>query len=240
MSTSTKYNSPRSFRDLSSALSYRIYGAVKDTKMIWVPLSYCSDYVVSGGYSLACTGHKAHVWCSGYDKPFGQTNRPEKIWSVRGQLSLERAKNHMNLKPPCAGDPLLLVREVFDVDDADIKPCVFLSKSISTLKLNHKQGVRSITTSDSLDTILTTIKNSSCVVTNLLEGLVLADAFKVPSAYLCNQALPYRVRDYLSNFSTSSFDVVDNIPNFDTHSKIGRARNVEPLKSKLLKTIPDI
>ena len=86
MTAAVRYYAPRKFSDLSSALSCRIYGELKGAPMKWVPSSSCHDYVVAGGYNLASVGHKSHVWCSGYSKAYGPSNRPQKIYSVRGPL----------------------------------------------------------------------------------------------------------------------------------------------------------
>ena len=237
----TKYHAPRNFRDLSSALSYKIYGFLKNSKMTWVPLTYCHDYIVTGGNSLSSAGHKAHVWCAGYDKAYGKTNRPQKIHSVRGPLSQQRAKQHMNLSPPCAGDPLILIKEVYDTQEADLKPCVFEDPKRPIPLQKSDQKVRKITTNDSLDTILTSIRNASFVITNLIEGLAIADSFKVPSSFYCKGSIPFEVRDYVANFSNSSYDVVEDVPDFESINLHNfRYRNIEPLKSTLLKTIPEV
>ena len=240
MSSIIKYHAPRDFKNLSSALSYRLYGEIKSAQMRWVPLSSCQDYVIAGGYNLSNVGHKAHVWCAGYTKPYGPSKRPEKIYSVRGPLSQARAKQHMNVSTPCAGDPLLLISDIHDVSDADLRPC-FFTKEDSTL-FGAKQGMhgRYITVNDSLDTILISIKNASYVLTDLLEGIVLADAFTVRSAYVCNKPPPFAVRDYLGNFTASDKDIVCPNDIEVSNENTLRCRNISSLKNALLTTLPNV
>ena len=240
MNAVAKYHAPRKFSDLSSALSYRIYGELRGTHMKWVPSSSCHDYVVAGGYNLANVGHKAHVWCAGYTKSYGPSSRPQKIYSVRGPLSQARAKQHMNLSVPCAGDPILLISDMHDIPEVDSKPCFFGKSDKSFLNFTKDRNSRCVTINDSLDTILVSIKNASYVVTDLLEGLVISDSFCVKSAFVTNDCVPFTVRDYLGNFGTSGRDtiVLQDIATCDGYSL--RYRNTAKLKSTLVATLPDV
>jgi hypothetical protein len=240
MTVTSKYYASRDFQDLSTALSYRIYGKLRNAQMKWVPLSSCQDYVIAGGYSLSRAGHKAHVWCAGYTKSYGLCARPEKIYSVRGPLSQARAKQHMNITVPAAGDPLLLMSELYEVPEAAPKPCFFEKLDGTLSKIKLASDVRRITVNDSLDTILTSLKNASYVVTDLLEGLVISDSFGVKSTYVSNTSPSFAVRDYLENFSTSDKDIVEsgNISNCNLGDL--RCRNIVQLKSSLIATLPDV
>jgi len=238
--TTSKYYAPRDFQNLSSALSYRIYGELRNVKMRWVPLSSCQDYVIAGGYNLSHVGHKAHVWSSGYTKPYGPSNRPEKIYSVRGPLSQARAKQHMNISVPASGDPLLLISDFHDVPEDNLKPCFFEKTGGSLSRVQPGHSVRRITINDSLDTILTSIKNSTYVLTDMLEGLVLADSFSVKSAFASDNSAPFAVRDYLGNFTSSSKDMfkICDIERCTTDTM--RYRNTTQLKNTLISTMPDV
>ena len=240
MSSIVKYYAPRDFKNLSSALSYKVFGELRGAQMKWVPLSACHDYIIAGGYNLSNAGHKAHVWCGGYTKPYGPTNRPQKIYSVRGPLSKARAKQHMNVSAPCAGDPLLLFPDIHDVPSAELKPCLF-TKSIDSIEIAQKDpNIRHVTVSDSLDTILISIKNATYVMTDMLEGLVLSDAFAVRSTCVSNGPLSFVIRDYLENFTSSSKDsiCVDEIAT--CNEKNLRCRNITTLKNSLIATLPDV
>ena len=238
--TTSRYYASRDFQNLSSALSYRIYGKIKNFQMNWVPLSSCQDYIMAGGYNLSHAGHKAHVWSSGYTQSYGPCARPAKIYSVRGPLSQARAKNHMNITVPASGDPLLLVSDVYDIPDAKIKPCFFEKPGglLSGVKLS--QDIRRVTINDSLDTILISIKNASYVITDSLEGLVMSDSFGVKSSYASNSTPSFAVQDYLKNFKDSDKDCIatGDIKNIDATSL--RQRGIAQLKNTLIATLPDV
>lgn len=240
MIVTSKYYASRDFQNLSAALSYRIYGKLRNAQMRWVPLSSCQDYVIAGGYSMSHAGHKAHVWCAGYTKSYGPCSRPEKIYSVRGPLSQARAKQHMNITVPAAGDPLLLISELYEVPEATLKPCFFEKLDGTLSKIKADSDIRRVTVNDSLDTILTSLKNASYVVTDILEGLVMSDSFGVKSVYVSNTSPSFAVRDYLENFSTSDKDIVEagNIANCNVDNL--RCRNIVQLKSTLIATLPDV
>jgi hypothetical protein len=240
MIVTSKYYASRDFQNLSAALSYRIYGKLRNAQMKWVPLASCQDYIIAGGYNLSHAGHKAHVWCAGYAKSYGPCARPEKIYSVRGPLSQARAKQHMNITVPAAGDPLLLMSEVYEVPDVTLKPCFFEKPGGTLSKIKLASDIRRITINDSLDTILTSLKNSSYVLTDILEGLVISDSFGAKSAYVSNTSPSFAVRDYLENFSTSGKDIVEaeNIANCNIDNL--RCRNIAQLKSSLIATLPDV
>lgn len=235
-----KYHAPRNFSDLSSALSYRIYGELKGVNMKWVPSSSCHEYIVAGGYGMSAVGHKAHVWCSGYTKPYGASKRPQKIYSVRGPLSQARAKQHMNLNVLCAGDPLLLISDMHEVPEADNRPCFFGKTSSSFASFRKSKKFRCVSVDDSLDTILTTVKNASYVITDLLEGLVISDSFSVKSCYVSKNSVPFVVRDYLGNFANSDKDTIEPADIDSCTASILRCRNISKLKSTLIATLPDV
>ena len=235
-----KYYASKKFSDLSAALSHKLYGEIRGVNMRWVPLTSCDEYIIAGGLNLASAGYKAHVWCSGYTATFGRTSRPHKIHSLRGPLSQSRAKNHMNINAPCAGDPLLLIADMYEITDETIIPCVFTKKKLSHEIVNNMGTCRHITISDSLETILTSIKNSPFVITDIFEGLVFADAYHVPSTYISGGSIPFVIKDYLENFDYGNQSICDNFPENLASFTTFNNRNTAQLKNILLKTLPTI
>jgi len=240
MPTITKYHSPRKFQNLSSALSYRLYGQILGTQMTWVPQSSCHDHLIAGGRNLAHVGYKSHIWCGGYSKPYGPSKRPAKIHSVRGPLSQARLKQHMNLIVPCAGDPLLLISDIEDVPDSELKPCYLGSGRGMLSTLSRSKDARHVSINDSLDTILIAVKNASYVVTDFLEGLVIADSYSTKVTYVRGDQVPFHVRDYLENFNESPADTIRVNDIKKVSEAKCRRRNVSSLKSTLLSSMPDV
>ena len=144
------------------------------------------------------------------------------------------------MSTPRAGDPLLLMPDIHDVSDADLRPCFFTKEGSTLTGVKQDRRGRHITVNDSLDTILISIKNASYVLTDLLEGIVLADAFTVRSAYMCNKPLPFAVRDYLGNFIASDKDVVCSNDIEESNENTLRCRNISSLKNALLTTLPNV
>jgi pyruvyltransferase len=208
--------------------------------MKWVPLSCNDDYLIAGGDSLNSAGYTSYVWCSGYTKLYGTTPRPSKICCVRGPLSQQRVKNHMNIQPPCGGDPLLLLSDFYNIEDAPIKPCIFTKKDVEHTMRLGKDKARYITPRNTLDTILTSIKNAPFVITDLYEGLVICDGLKVPTALIANDKVPFIVRDYLGNFSKRKSGFIEKIPATLDDFRNYRLRNAAKLKENLLTTIPSL
>ena len=239
MST-VKYYAARKFSDLSSALSHKLYGEIRGVNMRWVPLTSCDEYIIAGGTNLATAGYKSHVWCSGYSASFGRTQRPHKIHSLRGPMSQNRAKNHMNVTAPCAGDPLLLISDLYEITDEALKPCIFTKKQITSEVASNLGDCRKISVSDGLETILTAIKNSSFVLTDVYEGLIFADSYKVPSSYISGGAVPFVVRDYLENFDYGCQSIIDEIPDALQNFSGANARDTFKLRNILLKTLPTL
>ena len=235
-----KYHSSRKFTDLSSALSHKMYGEIRGVNMKWVPLTSCDEYIIAGGSNLSSAGYKSHVWCSGYTASYGKTPRPLKLHSVRGPMSQNRAKAHMNVTTPCAGDPLLLIADMYEILDEAIIPCVFTRKKLSGETIAKLGPCRNITVSDGLETILTSVKNSSFVITELYEGLVLADAYRRDTAYVSKGSVPFVVKDYLENFDYDSQRICDDLPESLANFVPGAARDITRLRNTLLKTIPSI
>ena len=235
MTSTVKYHTSRHFVDLSSAISPKLYGTITGCQMRWVPLTSVDEYIIAGGSSMNSLGYKAHVCCSGYTASYGRSPRPHRIHSVRGPLSQKRIKNHMNVDAPCAGDPLLLVSDLYDLLDEKPAPCVFTQKKST----KYMSEARHVCIDDSLETILTAVKNSTFVLTDLFEGLIFADSFKVPSCFVSGGSIPFVVKDYLENFDKSDQGVVNNFPDKLSVSCSAK-RDVGFLRNKLLKTIPSL
>tara|TARA_Y100000592_G_C5445574_1_gene305845 strand:- start:745 stop:1134 length:390 start_codon:yes stop_codon:yes gene_type:complete len=127
-----------------------------------------------------------------------------------------------------------------DIPEVVSKPCFFGKSDKSFLNFAKDRNARCVTINDSLDTILTSIKNASYVVTDLLEGLVISDSFCVKSAFVTSDCVPFTVRDYLGNFGTSGRDTIvpQDIATCDGYSL--RYRNTAKLKSTLVATLPDV
>ena len=239
MST-VKYYAARKFSDLSSALSHKLYGEIRGVNMRWVPLTSCDEYIIAGGTNLATAGYKSHVWCSGYSASFGRTQRPHKIHSLRGPMSQNRAKNHMNVTAPCAGDPLLLISDLYEITDETKMPCIFTKKQLPGDISSRLGACRTVSISDSLETILTAIGNSLFVLTDVYEGLVFADSYRVPTSYISGGSVPFVVRDYLENFEYANQCIRDDFPSTVSGFVQHNSRDTLKLRNMLLKSIPSL
>lgn len=235
-----KYYAARKFSDLSAALSHKLYGEIRGVNMRWVPLTSCDEYVIAGGTNLATAGYKSHIWCSGYNASFGRTSRPFKIHSLRGPMSQNRAKNHMNVSAPCAGDPLLLISDLYEITCEASMPCIFTKKQIAGDVTSRLGDCRTVSISDSLETILTSVKNSPFVITDVYEGLIFADSYRVPSAYVSGGSVPFVVRDYLENFDYASQCVIDDLPHTLSGFSQHNTRDTLKLRNMLLKSLPTL
>jgi len=146
----------------------------------------------------------------------------------------------MNLIVPCAGDPLLLISDIEDVPDSELKPCYLGSGRGMLSTLSRSKDARHVSINDSLDTILIAVKNASYVVTDFLEGLVIADSYSTKVTYVRGDQVPFHVRDYLENFNESPADTIRVNDIKKVSEAKCRRRNVSSLKSTLLSSMPDV
>jgi len=146
----------------------------------------------------------------------------------------------MNISTVCGGDPLLLISDIYEIDDADFVPCIFTRNPLEDFHGPLKNSARCITLNDSLSTILISIKNAPYVITDFLEGLVMGDSFGVPTSFVSDGAIPFVVRDYLNNFDRSNQGVIEKLPDTLGGFCSYRVRNISSLKHHLLSTMPSL
>jgi pyruvyltransferase len=161
-------------------------------------------------------GHLTHpesiVWGQGFANYTDQLRRrPRQICAVRGPLSRQKVLDAGLDCPDVVGDPALLLPRYFDEEVAK-RHRIGLIPHFSHLALPEfarlrAQGAEMIDITGDLFDVVRCVKSCHMVASSSLHGLIMADAYGVPSRWLQVAARPigdgFKFHDYFRSVDRS-------------------------------------
>jgi len=184
---------------------------------------------ISVGSILSRVQDASIVWGTG---SFGteqaeQISKKAKYHAVRGPLTRCLVKNQGGDCPAIYGDPALLSPLVYNpIVDNQYEIGVVLRWSESDwLKVKPDAGVKVIDLgSDDIEGVISQMKSCKRIVTSSLHGLIIADAYGIPNAWLSSgtpKGGEFKFYDY--------FLSVDKVRHAQTYNVTGDGLNLKPL-----------
>ena len=186
---------------------------------------------VSIGSIMSRVRNKSVVWGTG---AFGteqskQINRHARYHAVRGPLSRQLLLNRGLDVPEVYGDPALLAPLFFDAPETKTHEIglVLRWSEFDWLKAPVGEGVTIIDLgSPDVEKTLTQILSCKMIITSSLHGLIIADTFGIPNAFLASTTPKGGIFKYLDYFASvdkfrkaTAFDVGREQLDLDTLQK---------------------
>lgn len=159
-----------------------------------------------------------HVWGSGVanpKKPMGYL--PEKIYSVRGPKTLKYLKEQNIQAPDVFGDPVLLIDRLYNPDKITKKFKLGIIKHYEdkTPALDKIVSVNEdiiyipiVRNMDYPFEIIDEIQSCEKIISSSLHGLILADVYKIPNAWV-----------FFDGFEKSQFKFLDYYESINVKNK---------------------
>jgi pyruvyltransferase len=165
-------------------------------------------HVVIGSGLGSLRRSQAVVWGQGFARYDERLQaRPRRVCAVRGHLSRRKILEAGVACPPTVGDPALLLPRYFD-DDVAKEHRIGLIPHFSHFGLPEferlrDQGAAVIDITGDLFDVVRSVKACRMVASSSLHGLVMADAYGVPSKWLQVAGRPiedgFKFHDYLGS-----------------------------------------
>lgn len=162
------------------------------------------------GSILDFANRKTVVWGSGF-REYDSKYKKTKVLAVRGKLSLEKLPfNERGIV--ALGDPGLLLPLVYDRPlkqkfDVVIIPH-FVDYSYFKEKWGTKYAVVNVRTND-LESVIDIIRQSKCVLSSSLHGLIFAHAYGVPALWIKHgyvNSSDFKYYDYFSGVGIPAYE----------------------------------
>jgi pyruvyltransferase len=172
-------------------------------------------YVVIGSGLGYLTHFGSIVWGQGFAHYHDRIRvRPRKIYAVRGPLSRQKLLDSGLECPNVLGDPALLLPRYFD-EDVTKRHRIGLIPHFSHLALPEfvrlrDQGAEIIDITGDLFDVVRSVKSCHMVASSSLHGLIMADAYGIPSKWLQVVGYPiedgFKFHDYLRSIARSDLE----------------------------------
>ena len=137
------------------------------------------------GSVLHCTTPKTIVWGSGLISEDYGVDQSAKILCVRGPLSRRRCGRFMPI-----GDPALLLPTYFPKPDVTFKGITLIPHYNDYEEWKKifadRTDVKIVNVLDDVEKVIREASNSTTIYSSSLHGLILADAYDIPSAWICS------------------------------------------------------
>jgi pyruvyltransferase len=176
------------------------------------------------------------IWGPGFIQESGRLpGEPKKICAVRGPLSRDNIRKQGIKCPDVFGDPALLYSRFYQPDIhrehmLGIIPHYKDKNNENLRKLKNLPGVKIIDIEDSINGFIDQICSCKFIASSSLHGIIMADAYKVPSTWLeFSDGVAgngFKFRDYFAsvgrtdemplkvNNNTTIDDVINSIQNY--------------------------
>jgi pyruvyltransferase len=133
---------------------------------------------------------RLHVWGSGFiEAPGMLQRRPEAVYAVRGPLTRRKLQEQGVACPEVYGDPALLCPWIYSSDKKKryrlgLVPHYVDKENPIIRRLAADSGVTVINIEDGLLPVIEAINECESIAASSLHGLVVADAYGIPSTWL--------------------------------------------------------
>jgi pyruvyltransferase len=168
------------------------------------------------GSGLGNGGHASSiVWGQGFARYDDRLRvRPRRICAVRGPLSRQKVLESGLPCPAVVGDPALLLPRYFD-EDVTKRHRIgliphFSHSGLVEFERLRQQGAEIIDITGGLFEVVRSVKSCSLIASSSLHGLIIADAYGVPSKWLQVEGRPiedgFKFHDYLRSVGRSDLE----------------------------------
>ena len=212
---------------------------------------------------------KMYVWGSGFisDNPEELTrligpfvwkfNRNIEFCALRGRLTQEMVQTILNRKLTIAlGDPGLLVKRLYTKEvqkKYDVGIILHWKESVEMIRKRislRKYSYTFINPAADPELVVRKIKECRCIISSSLHGLIMADAFNIPSRHMIVsdkvEGGTFKFRDYYSayedykyeNFNIYKMTVTDAVIERIVAKHRDRSTEVDNIIESLLETFP--
>lgn len=223
---------PINIGDALSPYIYERLSGYKSLSCLELSNPYNLANYITVGSILQFADEKTIVWGSGFNAQtsvFGCQNwqeaeqgiavkkvKPKKICAVRGPLTRKRVLELGGECPDVLGDPGLLMPLLYNPLNKEkttflgIIPHFSHLKSQSFQKLLIEKKVKILSVYQHPETFIDELVQCEYVISSSLHGLILADAYNIPSLWICPS-------DYLHN--TTVFKYLDYLESIESEQK---------------------
>ncbi|MGJ8693617.1 MAG: polysaccharide pyruvyl transferase family protein [Thalassotalea sp.] len=173
--------------NLGDAINLEVVKKLSKKEVEWVPHNYALDYNTCIGSVLQLANNNASVWGSGYISEAARSPRkPKHVHAVRGPLTRKLLQQQGVLCPEVFGDPALLAPLLFPIKtEKKYKLGIiphFVDKESSFFKRTLPDDVKVIDIeTDNIVQFLTEMCECEKIISSSLHGIILADAYSIPS-----------------------------------------------------------
>ena len=195
------------------------------------------------------------VWGSGFISKDSKCNEfPKTVRSVRGPLSRKMLQNQGIDCPEIYGDPALLMPKIYNPIHIDKKYELgviahYVDKDSFWIKNNNSKGVKFIDIqTTNFTSFIDQIKACKKIISSSLHGIIIADAYGVPSLWVEFSKKVYgdgfKFRDYFASVGridnkplsikndTSIDEIFSNFKSYDINIDLEKLINAAPFKIK--------
>lgn len=195
------------------------------------------------------------VWGSGFISKDSKCNEfPKTVRAVRGPLSRKMLQNQGIDCPEIYGDPALLMPKIYNPIHIDKKYELgviahYVDKDSFWIKNNNSKGVKFIDIqTTNFTSFIDQIKACKKIISSSLHGIIIADAYGVPSLWVEFSKKVYgdgfKFRDYFASVGridnkplsikndTSIDEIFSNFKSYDINIDLEKLINAAPFKVK--------
>jgi len=173
--------------NLGDAINLELVKNLSKKEVEWVPHNYAQDYNICIGSVLQLANNNTSVWGSGYISEAARSPRkPKHVHAVRGPLTRKLLQKQGISCPEVFGDPALLAPSLFPIKankkyKLGIIPH-FVDKNSDFFNRTLPDDVKVIDIeTDNVEKFLTEMNECEKIISSSLHGVILADAYGIPS-----------------------------------------------------------
>lgn len=146
------------------------------------------NYLICGSI-LSSADKNSIVWGSGFITQNAQLpNPPHKIYAVRGKLTWNQLKNQKITTPYIFGDPALILPKIYNpVIQKKYQLGIIPHYTEQNSELLNQYRIKNIKIIDicqKVENVINDILSCENIVSSSLHGLIVADAYKIPSLWI--------------------------------------------------------
>ena len=153
--------------------------------VVWVTPQFTSGYYVLGGSILNHAGPTARVWGAGIATLTDGINTEAQLLAVRGPLTRARALSCGAKCPPIYGDPGFVLPLLYQPKSAKTHDIGYVPHYVDQFRVHQRHPqAKIINVLDPIEKVIEDIHSCRKIASSSLHGLVVAMAYKIPSAWV--------------------------------------------------------
>ena len=143
--------------------------------------------------------------------------KPKRIDAVRGPLSAAHARSQGVFCPDVFGDPALLFPRYYKPEQRKqytlgIIPHYLDSRNPTIDRFRNQSDILVIDIKDGIETVVDNLCKCKCIVSSSLHGLIAADAYEIPSAWIkASSKIPgkdFKFYDYFASLGITDLEPI--------------------------------